>query len=114
MINGREILARAWAPMRQLADILLPICILFGAVFVQWDDPISIQYLRNVTFDTYQRIQPRKFDPDLPVRIAAIDEKSLQVFGQWPWPRTTIAMLINRLHQFGAAAVAVDILLIEP
>jgi len=114
MINARKILARAWVPMRQVADILLPICILFGAIFVQWDDPISIQYLRNVTFDTYQRIQPRKFDPDLPVRIAAIDEKSLQAFGQWPWPRTTIAMLINRLHQFGAAAVAVDILLIEP
>ena len=86
--------------LRQTADIFIPICLLAGALLVKANDPAPIQYLRNVTFDTYQRLKPRVYNPDLPVRIAAIDEQSLKKFGQWPWPRTTMAMLINRLNDF--------------
>jgi adenylate cyclase len=43
--------------------------------------------LRLIAFDYYQRLDPQPYDPNLPVRIVDIDEKSLAMFGQWPWPR---------------------------
>jgi adenylate cyclase len=113
MSKERAILASVWSRLRHAADILIPVVILLGALLVRGNDPAPIQYLRNVTFDTYQRLKPRIYNPDLPVRIAAIDEQSLKKFGQWPWPRTTMAMLINRLNDLGAAVVGLDIMFIE-
>ena len=46
--------------------------------------------------------------------IAAIDEKSLGELGRWPWPRTSIARLVDRLKGYGAKAVGFDIVFSEP
>jgi adenylate cyclase len=46
--------------------------------------------------------------------IVAIDEKSLSELGRWPWPRTTIARLIDTLQGYGARAVGFDIVFAEP
>src|SRR5262249_44645282 len=43
-----------------------------------------------------------------------LDNESLKRFGQWPWPRTQIAELINRLNAMGAAAIAFDMVFAEP
>lgn len=48
------------------------------------------------------------------VVIATIDEKSLSELGRWPWPRTHIARLVDRLKQNGAKAVGFDIAFAEP
>jgi len=49
----------------------------------------------------------------LPVMVG-IDEKSLNAYGQWPWPRYRIAMLVERLYELGAKVVALDFLMAEP
>ncbi|HVT51170.1 MAG TPA: adenylate/guanylate cyclase domain-containing protein, partial [Dongiaceae bacterium] len=72
------------------------------------------QEIRNWVFDNYQRMAPRVYDPNLPVRIADIDEKSLAKFGQWPWSRATVAKVVDRLHELGAAVIAFDVLFSEP
>lgn len=46
--------------------------------------------------------------------IAVIDEKSLTELGRWPWPRTTIAKLVDKLKASGAKAVGFDIVFSEP
>ncbi|MBN2515276.1 MAG: CHASE2 domain-containing protein [Deltaproteobacteria bacterium] len=46
--------------------------------------------------------------------IAEIDEKSLAELGRWPWPRSTIAKLVNTLKEYGAKAVGFDIVFAEP
>lgn len=46
--------------------------------------------------------------------IAVIDEKSLSELGRWPWPRTTIAKLVDTLKANGAKAVGFDIVFSEP
>ena len=46
--------------------------------------------------------------------IAVIDEKSVSELGRWPWPRTTIAKMINALKAGGAKAVGFDIIFSEP
>ncbi len=46
--------------------------------------------------------------------IAVIDEKSLSELGRWPWPRTTIARLVDSLKAYGAKSVGFDIVFSEP
>lgn len=51
-------------------------------------------------------------DPQLV--IIAIDEHSLQQLGQWPWPRSTHAQLLDRLSEAGVTHVAMDLMFPEP
>jgi adenylate cyclase len=67
-----------------------------------------------VAFDVHQRIAPREPPADTPVLIVDIDEPSLKQIGQWPWPRTIMAQLVDRLHKAGAAVIAFDVLFSEP
>ena len=46
--------------------------------------------------------------------IGAIDEKSLDKFGQWPWSRSILAKITDRLTELGAAVIAFDVLFAEP
>ena len=93
--------------------------VLVGAVIVAslalrvWD-PTPVARLRALVFDAYQRVNPHQFDPALPVRIVDIDEESLQKIGQWPWPRTVLADLLDKLGAQGAAAVGFDMVFPEP
>ncbi|GAB3190915.1 CHASE2 domain-containing protein [Hydrogenophaga aquatica] len=76
-------------------------------------DPLLLQTLRHQGFDQYQRWQPRPY-AEAPVRIIDIDEASLERLGQWPWPRTRIAELVQRVGEAGAAALAFDVVFAEP
>jgi adenylate cyclase len=66
------------------------------------DAPV-LQQVRHRAFDALQRIRPADYPDALPVRIVAIDEQSLAELGQWPWPRTRLAELVQRLRAQGAA-----------
>jgi adenylate cyclase len=77
-------------------------------------DPSPVARLRSLVFDAYQRVSPRAFDPALPVRIIDIDEDSLKQVGQWPWPRTVLAELVDKLAAGGAAAIGFDMVFPEP
>ncbi|HLH87525.1 MAG TPA: adenylate/guanylate cyclase domain-containing protein [Xanthobacteraceae bacterium] len=77
-------------------------------------DPPVLRDLRNLVFDGYQRLAPRVWDADAPVRIVDIDDESLARVGQWPWPRSTVATLVDRLREGGAASIAFDIVFSEP
>jgi adenylate cyclase len=96
-----------------------------GLGFIPWCMPIMLglalmfakpplaNILRNLVFDQYQRLAPRPWSPDLPVRVVAIDDESLQRLGQWPWPRKILADLTNQLAAQGAAAIAFDVVFAE-
>jgi adenylate cyclase len=88
--------------------------VILGALLLRIWDPAPVARLRAVVFDTYQQISPRAYDPNLPVRIVDIDEESLTRIGQWPWPRTVLAELVNRLGENGAAAIGFDMVFPEP
>ena len=106
LLKGKR-MKRGW-------DLAIGAAILAGALALRMADPVPLQQLRNLTFDTYQRLMPRTYNPDLAVTIAAIDEKSLDVFGQWPWSRTTLAKITDRLTQLGAVTIGFDVLFSEP
>ena len=76
--------------------------------------PPILDRARDAVFDGYQRTQPRPYDADAPVHIVDIDEAALEAYGQWPWPRSYLAELTDRLFEHGAAAVGYDVLFPEP
>lgn len=55
-----------------------------------------------------------KLPPGGETVIASVDEKSLSELGRWPWPRTTLAQLVDKLKGYGAKAVGFDIVFSEP
>ena len=94
-------------------NILMPLLAVgIGAALLLIDPPL-MQTLRQAVFDQYQRVHPRVYQP-VPVRIIDIDEESLAKVGQWPWPRSRIAALVERLRKAGVAAVGFDVLFAEP
>ena len=92
---------------------LLCLALLIGFAALRIADPAPIEELRVRTFDSFQRIEPR-VKTARPVTIVDIDEKSLAKFGQWPWPRTSIADIVTNLTRFGAVVIAFDIVFAEP
>jgi adenylate cyclase len=79
-------------------------------------------YIGNVSFLQFMelkaldlRMKSRgKLKPGGETVIAVVDEKSLKEIGRWPWPRTTMAKLVDTLHAYGAKAVGFDIVFAEP
>ncbi|MEQ9546389.1 MAG: CHASE2 domain-containing protein [Marinobacter sp.] len=63
-------------------------------------------------YDTQITSGPAPVDDD--VVIVAIDEKSLNQLGRWPWPRDNHARLIEKLGEAGAKTIVFDILFPEP
>lgn len=63
----------------------------------------------------YDALMRAKAGPaDETIVIIAIDDRSLEALGQWPWPRDLHARLIDRLTEAGAGPVAYDVLFTEP
>ncbi|KRR30282.1 CHASE2 domain-containing protein [Bradyrhizobium retamae] len=92
---------------------LLCLALLIGFAALRVADPAPVEEIRVRTFDAFQRIDPRK-KTARPVTIVDIDEKSMETFGQWPWPRTRLADLITELTELGAVVIAFDAVFPEP
>jgi adenylate cyclase len=98
-----------WFSLSRLAGLALVAALLA----IRVADPAPVSALRYASFDLYQQIAPRSYTP-APVAIVDIDDPSLAELGQWPWPRTLVARMIERITAGGAAAVALDIVFAEP
>ncbi len=57
-------------------------------------------------------LDPKKIDNR--IVLAAIDDHSLNKIGRWPWTRTKIAELINKLNTYSAKIIAFDVFFSEP
>lgn len=66
----------------------------------------------NIVHDAFLGL--RAHTPDESLVIVAIDNRSLETLGRWPWPRETHARLVDRLTEAGVAATGFDVLFIEP
>src|SRR5206468_3811987 len=83
---------RRW---RDAAHGLVLLAIIGTTVLAMLSEAPPLQALRHAVFDQYQRWHPRTYQ-DTAVRIIDVDEESLRRFGQWPWPRTRLAELVDR------------------
>jgi len=104
-----RVAVRAAAPGRAagLATLALAVVLLLAAGDGALGD------LRQFGFDLIQRVLPRA-PQGTPAPIVAIDDASLQRYGQWPWPRHLIAELVARIQADHPRVLGVDILWPEP
>ena len=88
-------------------------CLLLTLVFsaIRINDPYPVEVVRLKGLDYYQRQQELKVSDN--ISIVEIDEKSLELNGQWPWSRDVIAKGIEKAYSNGAALVVLPILFAE-
>ena len=96
-----------WSPV-------LPILFLLLSTGIHVIEPTFVEQMRHRVFDEYQRLKPRAYSNDIPVRILDIDDESLSRVGQWPWPRDVMAEIVARLNEVGASAVVFDMVFSQP
>ena len=77
--------------------------------------PVFFRFLDGKSYDTIlMSIPPDTIGTsDTPV-IIDIDEKSLAKYGQWPWPRYRVALLLDKLIALGPASIGLDTVFAEP
>lgn len=92
---------------------LVPLLVLGLALALRIAEPQTVQELQLRVFDSFQRLSPRPYG-EAPVRIVDIDDVTLERIGQWPWPRTLVAKLVDDLFSLGAAVVVFDAVFAEP
>lgn len=97
---------------RFVVPFMVPLAVLLTTVSLQLWQPYPVEFTRNLVFDQYNRWQPRQ-ETDSPVVFVDIDEASLERLGQFPWPRSIFASLVENMTGFGSAAIAFDVLFTE-
>ena len=89
----------------------LAITLLTAGIYVF--EPAYLNILNYKLYDAvFQKIYSKTRSDA--VAIVDIDEYSLEKFGQWPWPRYRVALLLQKINMAGALAVGADILFAEP
>ena len=91
---------------------LVGIAILAALAAVIGSDASFTSGLREAWFDACQALKPRT-PKSAPAVVVEIDQKSLKAIGQWPWPRSVMADLVEGIHRYQPAAVALDIVMPE-
>jgi adenylate cyclase len=76
-------------------------------------NPSLFQQIESKTIDFRFAARGAR-EPQAPVRIIAIDEKSLKEVGQWPWPRAIHAQFVRQLKADGVKCVFYDVWFPEP
>ena len=90
--------------------LLIPFAVLIS--FVPVLDPFNaFSNLRNNSFDIFQNISPRKSLASDSVIILDINEDSINAIGQWPWPRSTLAELVDKTRL--SAVLGFDVVFAE-
>jgi adenylate cyclase len=102
---------RLWS--RRLGSAAVPLLVLGVFVTLRIVNPPLLETARLQVFDAYVRLAPRH-DAAAPVVVVDIDDDTLAAFGQWPWPRTLIAALVQKLDGLGAKTIAFDVVFAEP
>ncbi len=86
--------------------------ILLALAALLWWEPAWLTRIQAAGFDTFQARSPR-IDANRSTLIVEIDEKSIGVLGQWPWPRTVFARLVRNIARAQPAAIGIDVLMTE-
>jgi adenylate cyclase len=86
------------------------------ALLLQWKEPAVIrEHLESKTYDLRLRLreQLRPSTRRSDIVIVALDEKSLEEYGRWPWSRTLTARLVEAVSAGHPRAIGVDIFFSE-
>lgn len=72
----------------------------------------ALQSLERIAYDTGVQMSDR--DPGDAVAVVAIDDKSIQNIGRWPWSREVHAQMISQLQAAGTKTIGNTVFYLEP
>lgn len=90
-----------------IAIIGIVISVVLYSIKIDFFTAIDLK-LKDTKFKIRENIKP-----DSRIAIIAIDTKSVNELGRWPWDRRLIARLIDNLKGYGATTIALDIVFSE-
>ncbi|HVG35044.1 MAG TPA: CHASE2 domain-containing protein [Pyrinomonadaceae bacterium] len=90
------------------ATILILLVSLSAAILVTWFVPSLSAASLNMLFRFRGSVPP----PD-DIVIVAVDDASLQRVGNWPWPRSVMASVLDRITEAQPRAVGLDVIYAE-
>ena len=108
--------------MNKRSPILIGILLLIISMWLTFTPNKPIRHIFNriesIGYDIQLRTQILTNKPmdveSAQVVIVDIDDKSIQSEGRWPWSRSTLATLVDKLKQQGATVIAFDMFFAEP
>ncbi|HXP96705.1 MAG TPA: adenylate/guanylate cyclase domain-containing protein [Telmatospirillum sp.] len=104
---------RAWWQRQLGGGRLIALLVVLAFIALRGIDPHPLEIARAKTFDLFQLWKPRETPAQPPVVIIDLDDASLAEVGQWPWPRTQVAQLVDQLTAAGALAIGFDVVFAE-
>ena len=84
---------------------------LFALTWIGLQDPQVREIARLKSFDLLFQSQDKEISQD--IAIVTIDEKSMEVYGQWPWRRDVLAGVIEELRVAEVGVIVLPILFSE-
>jgi adenylate cyclase len=100
-------------PRQERRPLLIGGIILTAVIALLYlSEPTFFRFLDNRLYDTLLRSTANGDVTEVPV-IVDLDEESLAQFGQWPWPRYRVALLLRKLKELGAAGIGLDMVFPE-
>jgi adenylate cyclase len=97
--------------MKYITHWLTVVITLAVLVFLRFQDGGLTETARLKSFDYLQSTDVIVESSD--IVIVEFDEKSIEAFGQWPWPRDYLADVVNHLRSQGAGLIIMPILFSE-
>ncbi|GGY52530.1 adenylate/guanylate cyclase domain-containing protein [Parvularcula lutaonensis] len=96
---------------QRLRLLLLPpaVIILLIAVYAILSSQEPGHGPRETMFDLITRLAPREVAEEFPAATILIDEESEERLGNWPWPRSAFARLIDAAENAGAESVTLTV-----
>lgn len=99
LIKALKLVTKDW-----ILGILLTVVVLGCFVY-------EVYPLRALEYKAYDLLSTfRQQEDSDDVVVVAIDDKSIEKMGPWPWPRDHIADMVTRLSKYGAGVVGIQVL----
>jgi serine/threonine-protein kinase len=95
-----------------LLEIALGLILTGTVCFAYLHGTTPIETANLKTFDLFSRLHRPAAKSDS-LYIVDIDENAVSQLGRWPWPRTTVAQLVDALAATGARVIGLNVLFIE-
>jgi len=97
----------------RLSGLKIALLSILAVSVIYYVDPDFLSLLELKTLDL-RFLSRGKIVNTGEVALVAIDEKSLDELGRWPWPRVRMAQLLDALVKYEAKVVGFDIVWAEP
>ncbi len=97
----------------RLKSFGLGLCLTLIIAGVYLLSPGFVRLIDFKVYDLFLKSESQGRGSALPV-IVALDEKTIGDYGQWPWPRYRVALLLEKIRRFGPASIGLDFMFPEP